>query len=433
MYNRFSWIGAAFAAGLVATGCGSGDDNGLSSNDASPSETGAQGDSATGLEAATSDAPFASDATSPSEAGSDAPSSSETGSDATTSGASTCRPTFASGVNVAWINFASDVPIQAGELAALDTLFANVAAAGGRVVRWWFHTNGTVTPGYDTNGMANMISNTTNIADVKMILDHAHAAGIGINMSLWSFDMLQTVGSETGLTQQVVTNNTNLLTVDANRQAYIDNYLTPLATALVNYPGLYSWEIFNEAEGMTTTFNGWTPNKIDEMYVQKTVNWFSAAIHTADPAALVTTAAWTFQANATVSGFTDAYSDTALIAAGGKSNGTLNFYEVHYYDNYAGSDAVSPFLAGHTSAYWALPDTKPIVIGEFYAIETDNGILAANLYTSLFSSGYSGAWAWQYESDDGLSDGGMTNTKWPAMQVPMQNLAAAEPAAVACP
>jgi hypothetical protein len=57
-------------------------------------------------------------------------------------------------------------------------------------------------------------------------------------------------------------NNKALLTQDNLRQSYADNYLTPLVTALKGTPGLYSYEIFNEPEGMLST--GWvTQWKID--------------------------------------------------------------------------------------------------------------------------------------------------------------------------
>src|SRR5262252_1795020 len=78
---------------------------------------------------------------------------------ATGSGGGTGNPTvcnFASGLNVAWINFANDVPNP--NIGAFQTLFQNTFAAGGRVVRWWYHTNGTVTPGYDGNGLARPIT-----------------------------------------------------------------------------------------------------------------------------------------------------------------------------------------------------------------------------------------------------------------------------------
>jgi hypothetical protein len=456
---RRSSAGIALTAALAALGCSS-SSNGGGDEDASPGVTAPAQDAgnaadgaAVSPDAATSKPPATdgsspSDATSSFDAGSSpdaASSGSGGGSDAATGDGSTCRPQFSSGVNVAWINYASDVPVQSGELAKFDTLFANVYSAGGRAVRWWFHTNGTVTPGYDSDGTATQIS-AANIADVKSILDHAHAAGVGVIISLWGFDMLQAVGTQ-NITQTVLTNNTNLLTVAADRNAYVTKVLTPLVTALKGYPGLYAWEVFNEPEGMTTQ-NGWTPNKVDESVVQTCVNVFAAAIHAADPSALVTNGTWTFIANSHPTGgsYTNDYSDTALTADGGLATGTLDFYEVHYYDNWGPSSSangasavVSPFT--HNASYWNTGDSKPIVIGEFYAIET-NGVPAADLYTNLYDGGYGGGWAWQYENADNPPpsidlDGALVpvdaGTVWPAMQVPMQNLLTAHPSAVTCP
>jgi hypothetical protein len=246
-----------------------------------------------------------------------------------------------------------------------------------------------------------------------------------INLSLWSFDMLQGPGAET-IPTATLNSNQMLLTTTANRNAYINNVLIPLATALKGYPGLYSWEIFNEPEGMTPA--GWTgssTNKgltVSEAVIQQCVNLFASAIHTVDPFARVTNGAVTL-------GYVPDYSNANLIAAGGATNGTLDFFEAHYYES--NGTKVSPFT--HTVASFGLPDTKATVIGEFYALTTD-GVQAANTYTTLFSQGYSGAWAWQYESNDSKStSNGGQSTKWPAMQVPMQNFAAAEPAAFNCP
>ena len=331
-------------------------------------------------------------------------------------------------MNVAWVHFGNDIPNP--DIATFTTLYQNTFAAGGRAVRWWFHADGSVTPGYDGNGMAKPIS-AANIADVKKILDAAHAAGVMLNISLWSFDMLKMKTGTNGAT--LVANNKSLLTVDANRQAYIDNVLTPLVTALRGYPGLYSWEIFNEPEGMTTGGNGWSPftgtggTSVDESFIQKTVNWLAAAIHTADPAALVTNGAWTFQACATISGMNNYYSDSALRTAGSQTNGTLDFYEVHYYAANGSKD--SPFA--NPVSHWGLD--KSVVIGEFYALAQD-GVTAANTYSTLFTNSYSGAWAWQYLNGDGTNTSNMgQTTKWPAMQVPMQNLSAAHPSAISCP
>ena len=116
---------------------------------------------------------------------------------------------------------------------------------------------------------------------------------------------------------------------------------------------------------------GWTPTKTTQAAIQKTVNWLAGAIHTADPGALVTNASQTFDYCSTgISGKSNWYSDSALRAAGGKQNGTLDFYEVHYYDgneSVASGTALSPF--GHPATYWGLD--KKLVIGEFYAQTTD--------------------------------------------------------------
>jgi len=281
-------------------------------------------------------------------------------------------------------------------------MFKNVYAAGGRVMRWWFHTNGTVTPGYDASGLPMKIQQS-HIDGVKAILAAANAAGIAIDISLWSFDMLQ---ADAGTAH---TNNQALLENDTNRQAYIDNYLTPLVTALKGTPGLYSYEIFNEPEGMGPT--GWATYRTTEHYIQECVNWFAAAIHTADPTVLVTNGSQTFDYCSNVSGKTNDYSDAALRAAGGKQNGTLDFYEVHYYTVNGISD--SAFM--HPASYWGLD--KKLVMGEFYAAATD-GVAGNDTYTYLYTNGYSGAWGWSYDAD----------MPWPSMQVPMQNLYSAHTA-----
>jgi hypothetical protein len=322
-----------------------------------------------------------------------------------TGGGTTGVCDFASGLNIAWVNFANDVPNP--KLDTFKTIFANTYAAGGRVVRWWFHTNGSVTPGYDSAGMSQKLQQS-HIDGVKAILGAAHDAGVAVNISLWSFDMLQDNAGDAH------TNNQALLEKDANRQAYIDNYLTPLVNAIKGTPGLYSWEIFNEPEGMGP--KGWATYRTTEEAIQKTVNWFAAAIHTADPKALVTNGAQTFDYCSNVAGKNAYYSDSALVAAGGKQNGTLDFYEVHYYTSNGSSNSCFT----HPASYWNLD--KKLVIGEFAAAATDT-IAQNDLYTNLYSNGYDGAWAWSYDAD----------YVWPAMQAPMQALFTAHSDVGNCP
>jgi hypothetical protein len=153
------------------------------------------------------------------------------------------------------------------------------------------------------------------------------------------------------------------------------------------------------------------------MYIQKTVNWFAAAIHAADPTTPVTNGAVTFDYCSNVSGKSNKYSDSALRSVGGKQNGTLDFYEVHYYT--ANGTSNSAFM--NPASHWALD--KKLVMGEFAAQDTE-GVAKDSLYTHLYDAGYDGAWAWSYDAD----------WPWPAMQAGMQAVYNAHTSVVgACP
>ncbi|HEX7509419.1 MAG TPA: hypothetical protein VF550_21790 [Polyangia bacterium] len=353
---------------------------------------------------------------------------------ATGSGGATgaCRPKFASGVNVAWFTYAGDIPNP--DMTKFNKLYSDNSAVGGRIVRWWFHTNGAKTPTYDSSGLAAKISDA-NIADVKKILDGAAAAGQAVVVSLWSFNMLKS----DQVSATILQNNKDLLQKDANRQAYVDNVITPLVTALKGHPGLYAWEAFNEPEGMINdgpNTSPWTgSNYVSIKDIQKCVNWFAAGVHTADPSALFTNGAWTFLANTDVDGHKNYYSDSQLTTIGGKSNGTLDFYQVHYYDNWGtvgGANSVSPFV--YPASHWALD--KPIMIGEFWDVDSpgpsNSTIKGADLYTTLYNNGYLGGWAWQYANADNPPPTSGDQTQWPAMKTAMQNLFTAHPADLAC-
>ena len=306
---------------------------------------------------------------------------------------------FASGLNIAWVNFANDVPNP--DLTAFKTIFKNTHDAGGRIIRWWLHTNGTISPGYGSDGLSLALPQA-HIDGLKAILKAAGDAGVALVVSLWSFDMLQENAGTAYLDNQA------LLEKDANRQAYIDKYLTPLVTAIKGTKGLYAWEIFNEPEGMGP--NGWATHRTTLPAIQKTVNWLSAAIHAADPNVLVTSSAVTFDYCSKVSGKQNLYSDDELRAAGGKQGGTLDFYQVHYYA--ANGSSNSPFV--HPASYWGLD--KKLVIGEF-AAQAVEGVALNDLGKSLYEHGYNGGWSWSYDAD----------WVWPAEQGPLQALYAAHP------
>jgi hypothetical protein len=161
---------------------------------------------------------------------------------------------------------------------------------------------------------------------------------------------------------------------------------------------------------------GWATYRTTQTAITKTVNWLAAAIHTADPSALVTNGSQTFDYSSGVAGKTNYYSDRSLIAEGNRQNGILDFYEVHYYAQNGSSNSCFT----HPASYWNLD--KKLVIGEFAAELTD-GVAQNDLYKNLYDNGYDGAWAWSYNAD----------WEWPAMQAPMQALFTAHADVGDCP
>jgi hypothetical protein len=271
---------------------------------------------------------------------------------------------------------------------------------------------------------------TNTISDLRQILDLAWARHIGLLLSIWSFDMTGTAyGSDLAARNQM------LLTDNSARAAYLQKCLLPMVDSLKGHPGILAWEVFNEAEGMSNEFgwSGYLPVSMNN--IQIFVNQAAGIIHRADPSAKVTTATLSFGQLADVSSdntpdavqrvpamtpeekslieteFADRYgfsqpaerilASTAaasgynyyrndrLIAAGGDADGTLDFYEVHYY-SWQGTTG-SPFHNAYK--HWGL--TKPLIVGEFYAQPTF-GLATEVLYRILIDSGYAGAYTWQW-------------------------------------
>lgn len=146
---------------------------------------------------------------------------------------------------------------------------------------------------------------------------------------------------------------------------------------------------------MTPQF-GWSNYRVDMSYVQKFVNQCAGTIHRADPSAKVSNGAWalfsttdvTLPGSALPNNF-NYYRDDRLISAGGDTNGTLDFYMVHYYD-WAGGTNRSPFQ--HDASIWGLD--KPLVVAEFSLAGCTN--CGSNLHLTLHDRGYAGALDWSF-------------------------------------
>jgi len=300
---------------------------------------------------------------------------------------------FASGMNMAWGDFAKDAVNL--NVKTFKRALNDISSNGGNSMRWWVHVNGSASPTF-TNGMVSGLS--TEIENIKQVLDFAYERKVVICLVLWSFDMLQDQDQDQAAMRNIVTDTTYT-------HAYIDNALIPLVTALKGHSGLLCWEICNEPEGMTTQF-GWTPTRVDMSDVQRFVNLLAGAIHRTAPNELVTNGSWSFRANSDIGDYFNYYTDERLITAGGDSLGVLDFYQVHYYD--WGKTDLSPFH--HPASYWKLD--KPILIGEFQADgPLDKTPLEA--YKYMYDNGYCGAWSWTWTGHDGNGD---VNDAKPGMQ-----------------
>jgi Bacterial Ig domain/Carbohydrate binding module (family 35)/Secretion system C-terminal sorting domain len=341
---------------------------------------------------------------------------------------------FLSGANLAWVNFARDVGTGATDTTRFADVMLTMHDHGGNALRWWLHTNGTATPQFNDTGLVIGPGNGT-IADMKRVLDIAWQREIGVDLCLWSFDMLRSANPAPN--PSVLNRNLLLLTDTNYARAYINNSLIPMVSALKGHPAILTWEIFNEPEGMSNEF-GWSDiQHVPMAAIQRFINLCAGAIHRTDPGASVTSGAWSFYAltdiptgapgkiaaeltqltfaekrdmeirfaekyrmsltadeiilhmqKASLANY-NYYLGTRLIAAGGDPDGTLDFYSVHYYD--WGGTAISPFH--HPAVQWGLD--KPLVVAEF-AMKNTFGVLKESLFDTLYHTGYAGALPWSW-------------------------------------
>ncbi len=346
---------------------------------------------------------------------------------------------FFSGTNLAWADYNSDVGDAPLDENAWRKAVEGTRAAGGNAIRWWLFNNMSQSPEIDqTTHLVSGLKAST-LSNMKKALDIAEEYGVMVSMCLFSHNLMEVnqwgiYPKVDGCTQDGCMDleaNSKLFTDDGTK-AFIDNVLVPVVKGIGNHNALMTWEVFNEPEGMTNV--GWTAKKLDKAVLQKFTNKVAAAIHTTNPELLVSTGSVNIQ-------YQEWWNDANLIAAGGEANGTLDFFQTHYYPYYQG-DAVSPFV--NTAAEMQVKykyDAKPMIIGEFPASgwkgDTYTASMAAktqvstvDAYKFAYESGYAGALAWQYIGDKTESNfGGYSYTIDPALDA-MTKLAATAEASI---
>jgi hypothetical protein len=360
---------------------------------------------------------------------------------------------FLSGLNIAWVNFAADLGPNAPPLDQFRKEFQTVRDSGGNAMRLWLFTDGSHTPEYNSNGFVTG-PGLVAVKNLKQILDLSHHYNIGLILCLWSFDMLRAPKLDSARLYA----NQKMLTDTAYTMAFINNALVPMVDSVKGDSAIIAWEVCNEPNGMTTGTNYYQGDPtVPVSAIQKFTNLIAGAIHRTDSSAFVTTGPGSFQTLTDVNPIgkisalqpsisfgqlqsitnnfnaahrldltvqqmsdyikkvavipdTNYYRDDRLIAAGGDSLGTLDFYTVHYYSS--GSTALSPF--SHLFSYWGL--TKPTVVAEFFMTSTD-GTPSQYLLPTLYQSGYAGGLVWSWtDFPNTPNNSNAANDTWAAFQ-----------------
>jgi hypothetical protein len=303
---------------------------------------------------------------------------------------------FMSGMNLAWINFGTDVGDKGMDINSFTDKVKQIRKAGGNAMRWWLHTDAQNCPKIDATGAVTGLG-ANSIRNMRMALDTAYNYGVVVDMCLFSFDLL-VPGDGTGKTAYSsynLENNYKFLTDTSKITTYLNKGLKPILDSVGNHPAVMCWEVFNEPEGMLASAN-WShvTKKITQNDILRITNRIAGFVHR-NSKKMASTGLASFQ-------YCSEYSTEKLVAAGGDPDGYLDFYMAHYYPEWQGSE-ISPFH--NVASKWNMD--KPILIGEFpandWSASTKGPSSNAALKTSMtskaafnwaYDKGYAGAMSW---------------------------------------
>lgn len=252
---------------------------------------------------------------------------------------------FLSGANIAWDSFGHDF----GGEPKWDRYYTRVkehyekwitgiSNAGGNALRVWLHADGSSSPKWDAEGFPVGNDTQTIVEDFGAFLDFAAEKNVFVILTLWN---LAVAPRPNGLA--LYKNETKL-----NR--YFEKVLTPLVTGLKNKKALAAYEVINEPggsikQGITDETNkcfdtnrlknsgaNWANTGLEMKEILRFINLHLNVIKTADPKALVTQGAWNEIPSTDACNYCfNYYKDECLVAAGGKSKGVLDFYQVFIF------------------------------------------------------------------------------------------------------
>ena len=290
---------------------------------------------------------------------------------------------FWAGGNLPWVDFGYDVGAGSFDSAAVGAAFGNLSAAGANSVRFWLHADGRASPAFAADGSVTAPGGSSWRSDLKQLVRLAAQHKLVLQLCLWSFDMCK---------QEVSTNpvHADLIRNASRAESYVQNALVPMLE-LLNGSAVVV-EVSNEPEWcMEGPCN--TKECVAPAQMQAFVARVAEAVHThSDLTVTVGSASLKWSTSLPGGGQQDWWADEALkaaypAAAGGA--GTLDFFNVHYYDwMYDPSWGYDP--CRKPASYWGA--AKPLVVAELPP--TSQHYNASAMLSCALRNGFAGDLFW---------------------------------------
>jgi len=259
-----------------------------------------------------------------------------------------------------------------------DKDFAEMAAKGVRVARWFVFGDGRAAPKFEADGGVATGGSTYDryfMDDVDEALAAAQRHHVKLVLVLLDFHWCDNPKTDNGVH---LGGHADVIVDLAKRVAFVENAVAPLVRHCRAAPAVLAWDVINEPEWAITITSGASlgqPVPLDAM--RDLVRRVSDVVHREAPCQLVTLSSASRKWLRLWQGL------------------GLDFYQYHYYDWMEGD---SPFDVICRD----LGLDKPCILGEFPT--QGSAIPPATYLDKSLSNGYGGALAWSYRAGDQWSD-----------------------------
>jgi len=287
------------------------------------------------------------------------------------------------GMNIPWNHFASDIGGGSFEPYWFQEFFYMCETNHINVARFWLHINGASSPDFSNEGFVRGLPPTF-LSELNQIVTLADQHQVVLQLCLWSFDMCKSDPPRDDIVSDWGVSRT-----------YINNALIPMMKNLSGYDNIII-EAVNEPEWCING-PGTTKNQVQLYEMQRFTAMIAEAVHL-NSSFTVTTGSASLKWNSAKVGpaIGNWWNDTSLIEANPthSPNGTLDFYNVHYYDwMYNPTWGFDP--CRENASYWELD--KPTVIAELPP--TSDHYSTDQMMACAFNNGFYGDMFWAYNDD----------------------------------